>query len=172
MSGQVLTCASTKHPASTCSRLSTASPHSLQRLLSDGLVRVLCCIDPYYDYYYYDYDDDYDYDYDHDHDHDYYYYYYYYYYHHHLLYQSLYWCIFCSSDGCKPCTWGIRHTSHSLWSYIKHLTELLLQTPACWSFGSLSQLLSLILSWCFLPYPLLLYQAHHFSFHLPHSLYF
>ena len=36
-----LLCASAKHPASTCSRLSTASPHSLQRVSSNGLVRVL-----------------------------------------------------------------------------------------------------------------------------------
>ena len=36
-----LLCASAKHPVSTCSRLSTASPHSLQRVSSDWLVRVL-----------------------------------------------------------------------------------------------------------------------------------
>ena len=30
---------------------------------------------------------------------------------------------FRSSAGCIPCTWGIRHTSHSFSSYIKHLPE-------------------------------------------------
>ena len=54
-----------------------------------------------------------------------YYYYYHYYYYLSPLSQSLL-VSFRSSAGCIPCTWGIRHTSHSFWSYIKHLIIIII----------------------------------------------
>ena len=53
------------------------------------------------------------------------YYYYYYNYYYYLSPLSQYLLVsFRSSAGCMPCTWGIRHTSHLFWSYIKHLPEV------------------------------------------------
>ena len=89
----------------------------------------------------------------------YYYYYYYYYYWYYLFCHSLFWCSFCASAGCKPCNWSIILSSQLFCSYTKHLPADSCGSQRADLLG-LYRSISLILSWCFLPTPSLLYQDH------------
>ena len=58
---------------------------------------------------------------------------------------------------------GTNHAPGALVTQVNHLFHTLstfLRIRACRSFGHLSRYLSLILSWCFIPSPSLLYQVH------------